>query len=229
MNEQVLTALEVLRNFAENDFELHRIDVLEKDLTAPPKVEIIDETHQKFNGTIYLKNKRSGHFTRHKGLHRDVWEYFFGKIPDNEVFNVHHLDLNPNNNSPDNLQLLTQADHRRLHAKLLKIKKTCPICGKVFYNSSSKNKCCSLACGVKLRSINHAKSMPSKEKICPTCGKKFIAQYPKKIYCSRDCFAAKKKKVCPICGETFFTSRSSKKIYCSKPCANYANAQHRRH
>ena len=33
MNEQVLTALEVLRNFAENDFELHRIDVLEKFLT----------------------------------------------------------------------------------------------------------------------------------------------------------------------------------------------------
>ena len=46
MNEQVLTALEVLRNFAENDFELHRIDVLEKDLTDPPKAEIIDEKKQ---------------------------------------------------------------------------------------------------------------------------------------------------------------------------------------
>ena len=46
MNEQVLTALEVLKNFAENDFEKHRIDVLISDLTAPPKVEIIDDVYQ---------------------------------------------------------------------------------------------------------------------------------------------------------------------------------------
>ena len=38
-NEQVLTALEVLRNFAENEFEKHRIEVLIQDLTDPPKVD----------------------------------------------------------------------------------------------------------------------------------------------------------------------------------------------
>ena len=49
-DEKIKTAFEVLRNAATNDFERHRIDVLERDLTSPPVAEQIDETHQRFNG-----------------------------------------------------------------------------------------------------------------------------------------------------------------------------------
>lgn len=54
--ERVAKLLNELRTLAENDFERHRLDVLERDLTKPPKVEIVDETHQKFNGiTCHLR------------------------------------------------------------------------------------------------------------------------------------------------------------------------------
>lgn len=46
---EVQAALAVLRANAENDFEHHRLDVLERDLTAPPVVEVIDDKHQSLN------------------------------------------------------------------------------------------------------------------------------------------------------------------------------------
>ena len=39
MTDKVRVALAVLRDAAENDFERHRLDVLERDLTTPPVVE----------------------------------------------------------------------------------------------------------------------------------------------------------------------------------------------
>lgn len=98
MNEKVLTALEVLRDSAENDFELHRIEVLINDLTAPPVAEQIDENHQKFNGVTYLK-QNGDHYG---SIHRDIWNYYYGEIP--QGYEIHHKDLNPENNNISNLQ-----------------------------------------------------------------------------------------------------------------------------
>ena len=58
---EVLAALATLRANVENDFERHRIDVLERDLTAPPVVEQVDENHQRVNGITFYRNK-SGHY-----------------------------------------------------------------------------------------------------------------------------------------------------------------------
>ena len=52
---EVVAALEVLRAAAENDFERHRIDVLERDLHEPPKVEVIDDKHQRFADILFFK------------------------------------------------------------------------------------------------------------------------------------------------------------------------------
>ena len=64
---EVIAALKTLKSAAENDFERHRLDVLEKDLTAPPKVEIIDEKHQKFLGVTYHEEK-SGTYRQVVGI-----------------------------------------------------------------------------------------------------------------------------------------------------------------
>ena len=53
--DRVAELLAELRDLTENDFERHRINVLERDLTSPPTVEIIDDTHQRFNGVTYSK------------------------------------------------------------------------------------------------------------------------------------------------------------------------------
>lgn len=76
---EVQAALQTLKDNAESDFERHRIAVLEKDLTEPPKVEIIDDTHQKFDGVIYYKDKH-GHFNKGISIHRAVWRYYNGEI-----------------------------------------------------------------------------------------------------------------------------------------------------
>jgi hypothetical protein len=51
-------------------------------------------------------------------LHRDVYESYFGPIPEGYV--VHHEDYKVNgklNNDPSNLTLMLRADHNNLHAK----------------------------------------------------------------------------------------------------------------
>lgn len=47
-------------------------------------------------------------------LHRAVWTYYRGEIP--EGFNVHHIDGDRTNNKLSNLELIGHADHSRMHA-----------------------------------------------------------------------------------------------------------------
>jgi hypothetical protein len=50
--------------------------------------------------------------------HRQVYEETFGKIP--KGFIIHHIDGNNKNNSIENLKLLTQSEHIKLHHKQFK-------------------------------------------------------------------------------------------------------------
>lgn len=58
------------------------------------------------------KSTYKKYFGRHE--HRVVAERMIGrKLKPGEI--VHHIDHNKHNNSPSNLQIMTQADHARLH------------------------------------------------------------------------------------------------------------------
>ena len=116
---EVIAALQTLKNAAENDFERHRISVLEKDLTAPPVVEQIDNTHQKFNGISYLQDHHN-YYSYRNFIHRAVYSYYFGEIPDDYV--IHHRDHNPANNDISNLQLITQIEHRQIQRFIVLIR-----------------------------------------------------------------------------------------------------------
>lgn len=73
---------------------------------------IISSTKQVFNGEpFYL----CGNYFQHKGkrLHRAVWEYHHGAVPDG--YHVHHIDENRANNAPDNLLLVKGSEHVRHH------------------------------------------------------------------------------------------------------------------
>ena len=178
---EVFAALATLRNAAENDFERHRLDVLERDLTAPPQVEIINENQQFFNGNIYYKNQRHLHYDKCTNIHREVFSYYNGEIPDG--YDIHHIDNNPANNNISNLQMLTRLEHRAVHSKPV-VKRNCLYCGKEFTLKypSEKKKFCSVECVHKSQKITI-------ERICPACGKKFTLDKPcrKKIYCSQSC------------------------------------------
>jgi len=51
------------------------------------------------------------HQTRGKRtlLHRDVWEFYKGPIP--KGWDIHHIDLDRENNAIENLECLPKAEH----------------------------------------------------------------------------------------------------------------------
>lgn len=212
---EIVAALATLRNAAENDFERHRIDVLERDLTAPPIVEVIDDKHQRFNGETYLLD-RTGHHRRLNYLHRIIWNYCYGEIP--EGYEIHHADLEKSNNDISNLQIMTGHEHKKLHRKYA-AKVTCPVCGKIFANRSHGSKFCSRQCAGK------ARQMPTVEKICLACGKAFTTNRVEVKYCSFDCYAEARgrlpKQTCLICAKVF-SPKTIHQIYCSPECKNKA-------
>lgn len=76
------------------------------------KTEVISNTVQKFNGVSYYL---CGAYFQKKGvrLHRVVWEYHNGAIPNG--YDVHHKDGNKVNNDISNLEMLLRENHHRHH------------------------------------------------------------------------------------------------------------------
>ena len=114
--------------------------MLERDLTKPPTAEIIDDTHQKFDGVVYCMRRNklgiAGHYDKGVPIHRAVWAYYNGEIPDG--YQIHHIDENPANNGISNLQCLTVSEHRRIHNQVAPVRTfTCQFCGKIFEVRSS--------------------------------------------------------------------------------------------
>jgi len=226
---EVRAALEVLRAAAENDFERHRINVLERDLTAPPVVEKVDETHQRFNGVTFCQN-HSGHFSTNFPIHRAVYLYYRGDIPANH--DIHHIDHNKANNVVENLQCLTPAEHKHVHNSEIKPREfTCEICGKKFFSSRldwQNVRYCSKRCNSRAFKQNHMEI-----RTCAYCGKEFSspAVNPTR-FCSASCqnnalWDSKwqqrrlEPKICPIC-EQEFIPKTGRQIYCSRHCRDIA-------
>lgn len=89
----------------------------------------------KGGGYMYCRTEPKHPKANSKGLyplHRVVAENKIGRLlNDNE--DVHHVDENKMNNHPDNLEVLTKAEHTRLHMKKNGVVELrCPKCSSVF-------------------------------------------------------------------------------------------------
>lgn len=190
-----------------------------------PPIETVSDTKKIFNGYSFYKNKK-GRFTCTISLHRFLWMYLNGEIP--EGYDVHHKDFNKDNNSIDNLQLLTKDEHAKIHLAH-KIKKKhdkkmkfiCQICGNEYESvNRGNNTYCSQTCK-KIAERNRE----SKLKICQICGKEFLTSDDAR-FCSKKCVGTflnrHEEKTCPICGKTFSDVVSKHRKYCSPECANSA-------
>lgn len=224
---EVQAALETLYQNAENDFERHRLDVLVRDLTAPSVVEQVDDSHQKFVGLNFRLTK-DGHFVSgNQPIHRAIWLYYNGEIPEGYV--IHHVDENPANNDISNLQCLTSGEHNRIHnqkgrgTRLKRTIFTCQHCGKQFEAfSAGVNRYCSPRC----RNAHGKQQARDITKTCLWCGKEFKANYPEAKFCSYSCSnkathqkrSNKQNCICPICGKEFQTTPSQNHKTCSKEC-----------
>lgn len=187
-DKAVQAALQVLKENAETGFEKLSVARLETALTNPPKVNVIDDTHQEFNGKIYSSDKK-GHYSTHNFIHRDVYSYYNGEIPNGYV--VHHRDFDKSNNALENLQLLSLSKHSAIHVlhhkpflhKKTKIIKKCEWCGKEFETDRAIMRFCSHSC-CNAYSANKTKE----ERICVICGKPFLTKKHKNAKtCSDTC------------------------------------------
>lgn len=226
--ELVKAFIEQLKSLAENEFEIHRIEVLERDLIEGlPQVEIIDDKHQKFDGLLF-KLDRGGHFTTstRDSIHRAVWIYYHGAIPEGNYV-IHHIDFDKGNNNISNLQLVTKSEHQYIHKPNGKPKEKefiCDECGKKYiaFDCGQASHFCSKSC----RDKNKKKRI-TKVLICPQCGKEFeTRRFNKTRFCSRECAQiynhalAVENKTCPVCGKIFECYKYRNQECCSAECGN---------
>lgn len=76
------------------------------------RVHVISDTIQEFNGErFYL----CGNYFQHNGkrLHRAVWEYHFGPVPDG--CDIHHIDGDRGHNDAENLACMARTEHHKHH------------------------------------------------------------------------------------------------------------------
>ena len=195
------------------------------------RVAVISDVKQSFLGLRYYRcGGENGYFRRsanagEKILHRVVWIYYHGAIPDK--FDVHHVDGNRANNQIENLRLLSRREHHRLHNRnaspeLMEYRKKHmeeirPLASE--WHRSPEGRAWHRLHAAKKKKQNY-------HKICQHCGREFDAVYEYTLFCSKACKAAARRasgvdgetRCCVICGEPFTVSRYSRAACCSRKC-----------
>lgn len=170
-------------------------------------------------------------------MHRYVWEYYNGKIP--EGCEIHHKDFDRSNNDIANLECLTVSEHKKLHAELLTNTK------REWYRQNLENNARPKAIewhkseeGSKWHSEHIIKQREQgkfkKALVCVNCGKEYVGEKRgANNYCSNACKSAYRRKtgadlvpaVCVQCGQYFKTSKLRPALTCSRSCANRYRAK----
>ena len=160
-------------------------------------------------------------------LHRAIWEFHYGPIPDG--YEIHHVDSNTGNNVLSNLRMMTVEEHRQYHsdnfvtteALLEHLDRIRPLTKE--WHASEEGR---------LWHIEHGKDswkncVPVKC-VCEFCGKDYETFKPEITrVCSNNCKSALRRKegvdnedrICKTCNETFSTNKYSKILCCGRECS----------
>lgn len=190
-----------------------------------------------FNGLRYYRRPRYRYYRSDPGkggtyLHRDVWSFHHGVIP--EDCHIHHVDGDPTNNDPGNLECKTGSDHMAYHMAEPGRKETSSKYFKiaVFAAAEKRNANPEWSSGVS-RNAGIATAMlvaalPSIDAECAWCHKpyKVKAIFKKRGFCSASCQGMARKasgvddesRCCTICGSSFNANRYAKTQTCSTAC-----------
>lgn len=193
------------------------------------QVQKISETIQKFNGVSYY---RCGRYFQRKGkrLHRKVWEYHNGPIPDG--YDVHHINGDRSDNDIENLQLLPGIEHNRIHAQEPeRIEKSRRDIEKAREAARAWHKSEDGEAFHSQHAKDYWRNAEKRAYICTFCGKEFFTRHiygPEenafccsnhKAYWRRQQGIDNEIRTCPVCGKSFAVNRYDKKICCSQECA----------
>lgn len=155
---------------------------------------VVDETTQIFDGKTYRLYKGQRYFRRTdkktsksgiKYLHRAVWEYYYGQIPNGLM--IDHINRNKTDNRIENLRLATAKENRMNVDPEVNQKARERItaynsqdCGKWWQDEAKKKK------RAERLSLSW-KKREAFEKKCLYCGKVFMARHKTASYCSKEC------------------------------------------
>jgi len=162
-------------------------------------------------------------------LHEEMYLHHHGPIPDG--WHVHHVDGDPLNNAPGNLQALSPRDHiathytderrdaAREHAERIRP-------AAVAWHGSAEG----LAWHAE-----HGRAVwvdrESVERVCEQCGGRYETRAAQDVrFCSNACKSAWRRasglddtqRPCAQCGDDFTVNRYSKQRYCGRVCGGLA-------
>lgn len=211
------------------------------------KVEIINSKKQRFNGKNYWLDKSSGYYrnssVKPHSLHRQVWIYHNGDIPDGMT--IDHIDRDKDNNQIENLRLATYAENNKnvsketLERRIENIHRQSELAKA--WHASEKGRLWHREHAIK----SYAKRVPQKKR-CAHCGALFetISCRESARFCGQNCkMKARRrrlaglpeneenmamKKVCVICGNGFYSHKKNA-VTCSQKCRNKRAYLLRRH
>jgi hypothetical protein len=187
--------------------------------------------HQEHFGRKFYQDKKTGYWISTDSprvrAHRWVWSHFHGEIP--KICHIHHRNEDKSDNSIENLEMLTFAEHAKKHmsderSKLAaeRMNELRPLTkewhasdeGKAWHRyHAEKNK--------------FGKWEPRTLK-CEVCSKKYeTTKKSNSHFCSNACRSKWRrdqglddvKRQCPTCNAPFEVNKYAKTIYCSKSCA----------
>lgn len=189
-----------------------------------------------FNGIKYTKDIKTGYYLNsktRKRLHRVVWEYYKGKIP--KGYEIHHKDKDKDNNSINNLQLVSKKEHIEIHKRLLTEEERQKRRDNLNQNARPKAiEWHKSEKGKEWHKEQYYKSLALIEEtefVCLNCNSKYKTKnHGNNKFCSNKCKSAYRRKLgvdniereCIICGNKFETNKYSKTKRC-KNCKSKVN------
>lgn len=193
------------------------------------------QKYQYFNGVKFTRDEKTGYYlnsTIRKRMHRYVWEFYNGEIP--EGYQIHHKDKDKSNNDISNLELIPFSEHAKMHSKeraetrhneIIENLKENAIPKAVEWHKSEDGRKWH-----KAHYENMKENLHSEEKmICEMCGVEYIGKVSaENRFCSNKCKSAWRRKsgidneirICAFCGAEFITNKYSKTETCGRKCAN---------
>ena len=197
---------------------------------------------------IYMPNHPLANADGRIREHRYLAEKYLAKEEHLVLFNgvyvlnpnldVHHKDMNKENNNIDNLEILTRSEHALFHQDYKhrehSVIKTCKNCEKNYIVIKSREHS-SCFCCQECTDIYRKKNMVTT--ICPICKKKIIhSKNQDRICCSVKCSNIYNNRgqvdfICDFCGHKSKMKKSrfekSEKHYCCNECYHNARKNNR--
>lgn len=193
------------------------------------------QKYQYFNGVKFTRDDKTGYYlnsTIRKRMHRYVWEYYNGEVP--EGYQIHHIDKDKSNNDISNLEAIPFSAHakmhnleraERMHDEMVENLRVNALPRAAEWHRSEE--------GRKWHREQYEKTQDllriKQTLVCEMCGNEYTAhRATENRFCSNRCKAAWRRKsgaddetwICAYCGAEFTTNKYSKTETCSRACAN---------